>query len=150
MKHLFTILYSICITIAFGQVDDQKNVVKLEQLQSTPIHQLRIYEVPKENRQVFNERFKDHAYRIMKKYGFTIVAMWETELNNKLEFIYLIEWKDENTMKTAWNNFMKDQEWKDIKERTSKLYGTFVERIEDRTLILTDYSPHQDLIKKQE
>lgn len=149
MKYLFAILYSICVSIAFGQVESQNNGVNLEKLQSRPIHQLRIYEVPKTNRQAFNERFKEHAHRIMKKYGFTIVAMWESELNNKLEFIYLLEWKDENTMKTAWNNFMKDQEWKDIKARTSKMYGTFVDKIEDRTLILTNYSPQRELIKKQ-
>lgn len=74
----------------------------------------------------------------------------KSELNDKLEFIYLLEWKDENTMKTTWSNFMEDQEWKDIKARTSKMYGTFVDKIEDRTLILTNYSPQQELIKKQE
>lgn len=150
MKYFFAILLSTSASIAFEQVDSQYSVVNLEQLQNTPIHQLRIYEIPKANRQVFNERFKDHAYRIMKKYGFTIVSMWESELNGKLEFIYLLEWKDENTMKTAWSNFMEDQEWKDIKARTSKIYGTFVDKIEDRTLILTSYSPYQELIKKQE
>jgi heme-degrading monooxygenase HmoA len=110
-----------------------------------PIHQLRIYTLPKENRQVFHERFRDHAQRIMKKYGFNIVSIWESVTDNNVEFIYLLEWKDKKTMEESWKNFMADQEWKDIKKRTSELHGTYVENIEDRTLILTDYSPQKFL-----
>ena len=113
-----------------------------------PIHQLRIYEIPEENRQAFHDRFKDHAHRIMKKYGFTIVTMWESSSEGKLEFIYLLEWPNEAAMKKAWENFMADQEWKDIKAETGKLHGTFVNRITDRTLKLTDYSPQQTLLQK--
>lgn len=112
-----------------------------------PIHQLRIYSVPAENRQVFHERFRDHAHRIMKKYNFTIVAIWESVTTDKVEFVYLLEWKDVRTMEEAWKGFMADQEWKDIKAQTSKAHGTFVNSIEDRTLILADYSPRQSLLK---
>jgi heme-degrading monooxygenase HmoA len=150
MKNIIAIAFTIWTSIAFSQAKFQNNPDSLKQQVNIPIHQLRIYEVPKANQQAFNERFKEHAHRIMKKYGFTIVAMWESECNNKLEFIYLLEWKDENAMKTSWNNFMADQEWKDIKAQTSKMYGTFVDRIEDRTLILTNYSPQRELIKKRE
>lgn len=113
-----------------------------------PIHQLRIYTVPKQNREVFHERFRDHAQRIMKKYNFHIVAMWESVTDEKVEFVYLLEWKDKKTMEESWKNFMADLEWKDIKKRTSELHGTYVENIEDRTLILTDYSPRQSLLNK--
>lgn len=112
-----------------------------------PIHQLRIYSVPIENREVFNERFRDHAHRIMKKCDFNIIAIWESVTADKVEFVYLLEWKDRKTMEDAWKGFMADQEWKDIKERTSKLHGTFVNSIEDRTLTLTDYSPKRSLLK---
>lgn len=148
MKNMVTIAFAIWASISFGQADFQNNADSLKLKDDTPIHQLRIYKIPKENRQVFNERFKDHAYRIMKKYGFAIVAMWESEFNDTLEFIYLLEWKSENAMKTSWNNFMADQEWKDIKARTSKIHGTFVDEIEDRTLILTNYSPQKTLLEK--
>ncbi|MGG7467623.1 hypothetical protein ACVVIH_01895 [Chryseobacterium arthrosphaerae] len=55
-----------------------------------PVHQLRIYEIPKENRQVFLDRFRDHALRIMEKYGFHIIGIWESEFNEKTEFVYLL------------------------------------------------------------
>jgi hypothetical protein len=139
MKQAFVLILTMLATVAWGQADSGKK---------TPIHQLRIYEVPHENLQVFHERFRDHAARIMKKYGFNIVAMWQSEFEYKQEFIYLLEWQDETTMKNAWSSFMADQEWKDIKAETGKLHGTFVNGIEDRTLILTGYSPQKELLKQ--
>ncbi|KAA2222792.1 NIPSNAP family protein [Chryseobacterium sediminis] len=143
MKHLFTFLLIITSYFTFGQKLSQENT----SVQSVPLHQLRIYEVPKENKQVFLDRFRDHALRIMKKYGFTIVAIWESEFREKTEFVYLLEWKNEDAMKTAWEGFMADKEWKEIKARTAKQYGNFVNDIEDRTLKLTDFSPEKKLLK---
>ncbi|PWW29121.1 MULTISPECIES: NIPSNAP family protein [unclassified Chryseobacterium] len=141
MKHLFTFVLVILGFFTFGQK------VSTENISSPPVHQLRIYEIPKENKQVFLDRFRDHALRIMKKYGFTIVSIWESEFKDKTEFVYLLEWKDEATMKTAWEGFLADQEWKEIKARTASQYGNFVNEIEDRTLKLTGFSPKKKLLK---
>jgi len=111
-----------------------------------PIHQLRIYEIPSKNWEVFHERFRDHAHRIMKKYNFNIVAIWESEADGKLQFVYLLEWRDKASMENAWSRFMADQEWKDIKAKTAKAHGTYVNNITEKTLILTDYSPQRSLI----
>lgn len=112
---------------------------------SAPVHQLRIYEVPRENRVAFHERFRDHAARIMAQYDFNIVAMWESEFEDRVEFVYLLEWPDEATMTDRWERFMADREWADIKRQTGQAHGTFVNSIEDRTLRLTDYSPGRKL-----
>ena len=54
------------------------------------IQQLRIYEIFEKNKAAFHARFRDHAARIMRtKYGFQIVAMWETKLGDRTEFAYL-------------------------------------------------------------
>ncbi|MBB6329906.1 heme-degrading monooxygenase HmoA [Chryseobacterium sediminis] len=143
MKHLFTFLLIITSYFTFGQKFSQENT----SVQPNPLHQLRIYEIPKENKQVFLDRFRDHALRIMKKYGFTIVAIWESEFREKTEFVYLLEWKNEDAMKTAWEGFMADKEWKEIKAKTAKQYGNFVNDIEDRTLKLIDFSPEKKLLK---
>ncbi|WP_228440949.1 hypothetical protein [Chryseobacterium phosphatilyticum] len=50
-------------------------------------------------------------------------------------------------MKTAWEGFMSDREWKKIKAETAKLHGNFVNTIEDRTLKLTEFSPQKNLLK---
>ena len=43
------------------------------------IYQLRIYEIFEHNKAAFHDRFRDHAARIMKSYGFDIIAMWESK-----------------------------------------------------------------------
>jgi heme-degrading monooxygenase HmoA len=105
------------------------------------IHQLRIYEIFEHNKVAFHDRFRDHASRIMQAYGFHILAMWETKTDQRTEFVYLLEWADEATMRNVWTRFMADEEWKEIKRVTSAKYGDLVGAIEDRVLIQTDYSP---------
>ncbi len=104
------------------------------------IHQLRIYEIFEPNKDAFHARFRDHATRIMTQYGFDIVAMWEAKCPERTEFVYLLRWPDEATKTQAWKAFMADQEWDDIKKAT-RGSGALVGEIQDRTLLLTDYSP---------
>jgi hypothetical protein len=114
---------------------------------STPVHQLRIYEIFENNKAAFHERFRDHAARIMAKYDFNIVSMWESKFAGRTEFVYLLEWPDEQTMKDRWAAFMADAEWKRIKRETGAKHGQFVGDIEDRTLHLTAYSPQKKLLR---
>ena len=111
-----------------------------------PIHQLRIYEIFENNKPAFHDRFRDHAARIMAKYDFRIVAMWESKYEGRTEFVYLLQWADEATMKDRWSKFMADEEWKQIKQETAARHGTFVGDMEDRTLRLTNYSPQRVLL----
>ena len=107
----------------------------------TMIHQLRFYEIFEHNKQAFHNRFRDHAVRIMESHGFDILAMWEAKTRDRTEFVYLLEWPDETTMTSAWDGFMADQEWKDIKRVTGAEHGDLVGDIEQMVLIPTDYSP---------
>lgn len=146
----FFISTLICFFCSLSLLFGQKQTVDTQELphlqKDSIVHQLRIYEIPVKNRDVFHVRFRDHAHRIMKKYGFKIIAIWETTFEDKLEFVYLLEWENEKTMKSAWSAFMADQEWKDIKAATRKQHGDYVLRIEDRVLRPTDYTPHLKLI----
>jgi hypothetical protein len=105
------------------------------------IHQLRIYEIFEHNKPAFHARFRDHAARIMRKYSFDIVAMWEARTDRRTEFVYLLTWPDEAAKNAAWAGFMADQEWKEIKRVTSAEHGNLVGAIEDRLLVPTAYSP---------
>ncbi len=107
----------------------------------TMVHQLRIYEIFEANKAAFHARFRDHAARIMRKYGFRVVAMWETSRADRTEFVYLLEWPDEPAKIAAWTAFMADEEWAGIKRDTASRHGSLVGAIEDRILQLTDYSP---------
>jgi heme-degrading monooxygenase HmoA len=105
------------------------------------IHQLRIYEIFEHNKAAFHDRFRDHAARIMRTCGFDILAMWEAKTDQRMEFVYLLTWPDEATMRNAWKKFMTDEEWKEIKRVTRAQYGDLVGEIEDRVLMQTHYSP---------
>jgi len=103
------------------------------------IHQLRIYEIFENNKAAFHNRFRDHAARIMKSYGFHILATWETSTEKRTEFVYLLEWPNEQAMKLAWERFREDAEWKEIKRVTNAKYGELVGEITERTLKPTSY-----------
>jgi hypothetical protein len=109
------------------------------------IHQLRIYELFDGNKKAFHERFRAHAMRIMARYDFKIVAIWESRKGDRMEFVYLLEWPDEATMNDRWTKFRADKEWIDIKKATGTAQGPLVGEIEDRTLKLADYSPRTKL-----
>ena len=47
------------------------------------IHQLRNYEIFEDTKDAFHARFRDHATRIMRRYGFHIVAMWEAKMDSE-------------------------------------------------------------------
>jgi len=37
--------------------------------------------------------------------------MWETRLGDRTEFVYLLAWPDEKTMRHAWEQFRANEEW---------------------------------------
>lgn len=110
--------------------------------QVSPVFQLRIYEIFENNKKEFHQRFRDHAMRIMKKYNFKIISIYESKSDAKTEFVYFLEWPDETTMKKAWEDFKKDQEWIDVKKQYTAKYGDVVGNVEDRVLTKVDYSPN--------
>ena len=115
--------------------------------QAQVIHQLRVYEIFDKNKQAFHARFREHAMRIMAKYDFKILAIWETQHNGRTEFVYLLQWPDRATLTDRWAKFMADPEWAAIKKRTGAQHGRLVGEIEDRTLRTTEYSPAKALAR---
>ncbi len=105
------------------------------------IHQLRIYEIFERNKVAFHARFRDHAVRIMRRYGFEFVAMWESRTDRRIEFVYLLSWPDLEAKERAWRAFLADEEWKEIKRATSAQHGDLVGEIQDRTLVSVVESP---------
>jgi hypothetical protein len=107
------------------------------------LHQLRVYEIFGHNKAAFHDRFRDHAAPIMDRYGFDIVAMWESDRDGRVEFVYLLAWPDADTMSDAWSAFMADEEWRGIKRETAAVHGDLVGEIEDRVLVQVPYSPNR-------
>ena len=133
-------LAGIITVVGLAPLGVSSSGVTAQPAQRSVVHQLRIYEIFEGNKQVFHQRFRDHAVRIMARHDFKILSMWETKHAGRTEFAYLLEWPDETTMRDRWAKFMADQEWSDIKQAT-RVHGTLVGDIQDRALVMTDYSP---------
>lgn len=134
---------SVVVVMAMGGMPAGGAIAAVGQRDPGVIHQLRIYEIFESNKQQFHDRFRDHAMRIMAQYDFKIVAMWEAKGEDRTEFVYLLEWPDEATLKDRWEKFMADEEWAEIKRVTGAKHGELVGEIEARTLKLTGYSPRR-------
>jgi hypothetical protein len=105
------------------------------------IQQLRLYEINRANRDAFHGRFQDHALRIMKRHGFKIIDMWESDTGEKLEFAYILSWPDKQTMDSRWKEFLADPEWIEIKKKTAEASGQFVREANGQPLVRVSYSP---------
>lgn len=92
------------------------------------IHQLRIYQIFDRNKAAFHDRFRHHASRIMKSYGFEVVSTWESRTGDRTEFVYLLAWPDEKTMLEAWQKFRTDEEWKEVKRSQTENMATSWEK----------------------
>jgi len=103
--------------------------------------ELRVYEVNRVNREAFHERFADHALRLMKKYRFKVIDMWESESDGRLQFIYILSWPDKKTMETRWKAFRGDDEWAKIKQRSVEKYGDLLLSTHGQELVRVSYSP---------
>lgn len=104
------------------------------------IQQLRIYDIDPTLKNEFGERFRDHASRIMASYGFHIVSMWFSDYEGRVEFVYVLQWNDVDTMKNKWADFMADEEWATIKTQTREKYGEMVlGKVRDQVLDGTEW-----------
>lgn len=106
-----------------------------------PLQQLRIYEIPRANEGAFHDRFRDHALRIMARHGFAVRSIWRSEHQDKVEFVYLLDWPDVRAMDAAWAAFLADPEWIAIKKETAARDGKYVDSIAVRTLEPVAWSP---------
>lgn len=76
--------------------------------------------------------------------------MWEANGEGGPEFVYLLEWPNEATMRERWEKFLADEEWAEIKRVTAEKYGRLVGDIENRTLKATEYSPQRVFLRRGE
>jgi len=111
------------------------------QSNGSELHQLRIYELNRSNKDAFHRRFQDHALRIMKRHGFRIIDMWESYSGKKVEFVYLLSWPDKDTMDSRWKAFLADQEWIDTKRKSVAESGELVGEVSSRSMTRVSYSP---------
>ena len=108
------------------------------------VHQLRIYELDRTKRDAFHARFRDHAVPIIESYGLRILAMWESDADDRLEFVYLVESPDRATLERQWDLFMADESWSQAKQEVrAAIGGEPVLEVSTRVLETVDYPPYR-------
>jgi len=137
MRNMLLSLLVLACTPAYSGAADAFDCAS----DSARLQQLRIYEIDRDNRGPFHQRFQDHALRIMKKYGFNVVDMWESDTGEKLQLVYVLDWPDQATMDSAWKAFLADAEWIAIKKRSAEEHGQLVREAKGQPLVRLSYSP---------
>lgn len=61
--------------------------------------------------------------------------MWYSKTETKLEFVYILQWPDKDTMYKQWEEFMSDTEWETIKKESREKHGEMVlAKVRDQVL----------------
>lgn len=107
------------------------------------VQQLRLYRINPAMREPFHRRFRDHAMRIMATYGFEFIGLWESEGEDALEFVYLLQWPDLETLERQWAKFMANEEWEAVKQRVrAEIGGEPVLEVTSKVLTPVGYGPN--------
>ena len=101
MRLLATLVLLLLVTTSVAAKAQDQYIC---QNNGSELQQLRIYEINRSNKDAFHRRFQDHALRIMKRHGFRIIDMWESDTGKKVELVYLLSWPDKDTMDSRWKN----------------------------------------------
>ncbi len=105
------------------------------------IDQLRVYKIFEKTKAAFHERFRDHAMALFARYGGEVIVAWEAAGEDGPEFIYLLRWPDQETLEKGWAGIKTDAGWQKVKADYTAKYGELVAKIDERTLVPTEYSP---------
>jgi hypothetical protein len=102
--------------------------------------ELRIYYANEGKLEALNTRFRDHTTKLFERHGITNVGYWEPVENPQRRLVYLLSYPDLSARETSWKEFQADPEWVAVKA-ASEVAGPLVEKVENRFLGLTDFSP---------
>ena len=106
----------------------------------TRVYEMRTYTAAPGKLDALHTRFKDHTLKLFEKHGITNVAYF-TPLDNKAnKLIFFLSYPSKEAREKAWKAFQADPDWKKAAADSEK-DGKLVEKVEQRFLATTDYSP---------
>lgn len=107
---------------------------------NTECYELRIYHAAPGKLDALHARFRHHTVKLFAKHGITSVGYWTPLDNPDRQLIFLLSYPSREARETAWKAFMSDPEWLAVVKESEK-NGPLVEKVENRFLVLTDFSP---------
>ncbi len=87
-----------------------------------------------------HQRFREITVKFFQQYEIDVVGFWQETIGDNQRLHYLLRYPDLGERDRRWNAFQADPNWIRAKQAT-EANGPLTERIENRILQLTDYSP---------
>jgi hypothetical protein len=123
------------VALPANAAEKEKDVKKAE----TRYFELRTYHAAEGKIDALNARFRDHTNALFKKHGMEIIAFW-TDVNKPNDLVYILAYPSKEAREKSWKAFREDPEWIKAKDESEK-NGKLVEKVEEKFLTPTDYSP---------
>jgi hypothetical protein len=112
----------------------------------TRVYEMRTYTAAPGKLDALHTRFKDHTLRLFEANGIRSVAYF-TPLDNKAnKLIFFLSYPSKEAREKAWKAFQADPDWKKAVADSEK-DGKLVEKVEQRFLVTTDYSPEIKIVE---
>jgi len=87
-----------------------------------------------------NKRFRDHTCKLFEKHGIANIGYWVPLDNPDNKLIYLLAYPSREAREKSWKEFMADPDWQSA-YKASEANGKLVNKVEQRFMTPTDYSP---------
>jgi len=108
----------------------------------TRLFEMRTYYAASGKTDALLARFRDHTLKLFARHGMENIGYWvpldEKDGTNRL--VYVLAYPNRSAREQAWKDFSADPEWQTV-ARESEKGGRLVEKVEQRFLTATDYSP---------
>ena len=106
----------------------------------TRVYEMRTYFAAKDKLDALHARFKNHTLKLFEKHDIKNVAYFTPIDNKDNKLIFFLSYPSKEAREKSWKAFLEDADWKKAAADSEK-DGKLVEKMEQRFLTVTDYSP---------
>lgn len=104
------------------------------------VYEMRTYYAAPGKLDALHARFTGHTLKLFEKHGITNVAYFTPVDNKANKLVFFLSYPDKAAREKSWAAFLADPDWKKAAADSEK-DGKLVEKVEQRFLTTTGYSP---------
>ncbi|MBM3980929.1 MAG: NIPSNAP family protein [Planctomycetes bacterium] len=104
------------------------------------VYEMRTYYPAKGKMDALHARFKNHTLKLFEKHGITNVAYFTPLADKDAKLVFFLSYPSKAAREKSWKAFLDDPDWKKAYADSEK-DGKLVEKVEQRFLTTTEYSP---------
>jgi hypothetical protein len=107
----------------------------------TRCYEMRIYWPEKGKMADLHARFRNHTTKLFEKHKISNIGYFVPEKNPDSVLVYFLAYPSKAARDSSWKAFRADPEWLKVRAESEK-NGKIVNKVEERFLSTTDYSPN--------